>query len=156
MRKPRVSTLIIIGQSILLLICLGALAVAMWHNYFLKYYAKRYAAEAGYAEALRHYTRGELWIYETKPYKQDYDGTGPVRNDGDIEPAGKLDGRLSVYYYLVFEDFPGPHREIQQAFVDGYNWQMRLYTEHPDWFDQCGLRIPMRDLKGKKQPSAIK
>jgi hypothetical protein len=153
MKKNRIPFLIITCESVFLLICLGALTVAMWRNHFLKYYAKEFAADAGYAEAQRHYARKELWLYEATVYEQNYDGSGPMRNDGDIVPAGKTETGLQVYYYLIFKDFPGPHREIQQAFVDGYNRQMRFYAEHPEWYDQCGFRIPTRELKTTNSPA---
>lgn len=147
MKTPRISTLIIIGQSILLLICLGYLAVILVRNYCLKIEAKRYAASVGISDATRSFARGHIWLYEIKQYKFEADDSGKVPTDGDIEPSNKKDGEFQIYYFLVDESFPYGHLETQQAYVDAYNERMRLFFNHPEWFDKNGWRIPLHELK---------
>ena len=146
---PRASTLVIVGQSVLLLVCCVYLAKLLIRNYCLAYEAKSYANSAGCAEARRNFLRGHSWLYEIKPFKFDADDSGPVPTDGDIKPADKMDGRFKVYYYLVNQSFPSGYWEVQQSYVDGYNRQMRLFFDHPEWFDQHGLRIPLHELKSQ-------
>ena len=147
MRRPRISTLIITVQFLLLLVCLGFFGLTLWHNYFLKYRAKNFAAEAGFAEATHNFVRGNFWLYEIKLYKFDANGSGTVPTDSTTEPAGKMDGQFQVYYLLVDEQFPKVHQEIQRAFVNAYNQHMHHYFEHPEWFDKNGQRIPMHELQ---------
>jgi hypothetical protein len=147
MKRPRISTLIIIVQFILLLVCLIFLGRELIHNWFLKSRAKELAAEAGFAEATHNFLRGNFYHYEAKLFKFDADDSGTVPTDGTTEPAGKKDGQFQVRYLLVDQSFPKVHREIQQAFVDAYNKHMNQYFEHPEWFDKNGLRIPMHELQ---------
>lgn len=146
MRMPRVSTLIIIGQFILLLACLVFLALALWHNYFLKVRAREFAAEAGFDMATRNFSRGNFCLYEIKLYKFDADDSGIVPTDGTTEASGRRDAQFQIYYFLVDQNWPKVHQEIQQAYVDAYNQHMRQFFEHPEWFDKNGQRIPMHGL----------
>jgi hypothetical protein len=154
MKMPRISTLIIISQFILLLVCLGFLGLTLWHNYFLKWRAKEFAAETGFAEATYNFLRGNFLLYELKLYKFGANDSGTVPTDGTIEPADKMDGQFQVYYFLVDQNFPKIHQEIQQSFVDAYNQHMRQYFEHPEWFDKNGQRIPLRELQKQTTNSA--
>jgi hypothetical protein len=147
MRTPRVSILIIIGQFILLLACLGFLALALWHNYFLKVRAKEFAAEAGFAMATSNFSHGNFYLYEVKLYKFNADDSGIVPTDGTTEASGRRNGQFQIYYFLVDQDWPKMHQEIQQAYVDAYNQRMRQFFEHPEWFDKNGQRIPMHELQ---------
>ena len=145
MKKPRVSTVVIVGQFLLLLTALGFLGYFILANWVSENEARDFAYQAGSAEAMRHYLRGQYSIYEMKLYQYSQD-TGPIPNDGTTEPADKTDGRFPVYYYLVAGDAPRVYRGIHQQFIDGYNSQMRAYFQHPEMFDNNGLRIPMREL----------
>jgi len=148
MKTPRISTLIIAGQFILLLISLGFLGYALVNNYCLKSEAKRYAATAGLEQAIRNFSRDDYYLYEIKLLK--FSDEGPVPTDGDIEPTGKTDGQFRVYYFLVDQEgWEKGHQEIQQAYIDGYNQRMHLFFEHPEWFDKNGQRIPMHELHSK-------
>jgi hypothetical protein len=142
MKVPRISALIIIGQFILLVICLGFLGLTLWHNYFLKMTAKDFAAQAGFAEATYEFARGDFCIYEVKLYKFDADDTGTVPTDGTTETSGKTDGQFQIYYFLVDQNWPKVHQEIQQAYVDAHNQHMRQFFEHPERFNKYGLPIP--------------
>jgi hypothetical protein len=143
MKIPRVGTLIIIVQSILLLIGLGFLGVVLFWNWGLKMEAKKYATTAGIVDATDCFQHGHIWRYEIEQFTADSDGSGPVPFDGDIEPAGKTDGQFQVYHYLVGRDFERGHLEISQTYVDAFNERMRLYISHPEWFDKDGNRIPL-------------
>jgi hypothetical protein len=148
MKKPRISFLIILGQFILLLICFGLFGFALANNWCLKEEAKKYAAEAGFAEATHNFLRGDYSLYELKLFKFGADDSGTVPTDGTTEFSGKIDGRFQVLYFLVSQNgFEYGHQEIQQSFVDAYNQHMRHYFEHPEWFDQNGQRIPMHELQ---------
>jgi hypothetical protein len=149
MNAQRSPSLIITIQSALLLACLISIGVLLWHNYVLKLEAENYASAAGSEEARRSFLRGDLWLYEAKPYKFSADDSGPVPTDGDIEPAGKMDGQFQVYYMLVNEDLPKVYREIQQSYIDAYNQHMHLCLAHPEWFKKDRLRIPSGQLKGQ-------
>jgi ABC-type nitrate/sulfonate/bicarbonate transport system substrate-binding protein len=92
--------------------------------------AKQYAVESGFSQATHNFVQGHIYLYETKLYKFGADDSGTVLTDGMLEPTGKTDGQFQVYYLFVNEDFPKVHREIQQAFVDAYNQQMRRHFEH--------------------------
>jgi hypothetical protein len=146
MKMPHIRTLIIIGQSILLLVCLGYLTVVLVRNYCLKSEATRYAFTAGFEQARHSYVRGHFWLYEIKQYK-DPEGTGSVPTDGEIEFAHKTEGQFLIYYYLVSQDFEQGHLEIQKAYVDAYNEHMRQFVDHPEWFDKDGYPIGMHELK---------
>ncbi len=152
----RISTIIILGQSVLLLVCLGFLAHLLMDNYVLKSEAKSYATTAGFARATHNFLRGNYCLYEVKLFKFGFNDndSGIVPTDGETKPAGKTDGGFQVYYFLVDQGFPKVHQEIQQAFVDGYNEQMRRYFEHPEWFDKNGQRIPMNGLQKQTTNSA--
>ena len=154
MKAQRSPALIITIQSGLLLACLISIGVLLWHNYVLKLEAENYASEAGSEEARRSFLRGDLWLYEAKPYKFSTDDSGPVPTDGDIEPAGKMDGPFQVYYMLVNEDLPKVYREIQQAYIDAYNQHMHLCQAHPEWFKKDRLRIPVGQMKGQTNAAA--
>jgi hypothetical protein len=154
MRKLRISTLFIIGQFILLLVCVVFLGITLWHKYFLKIRAKEFAAEAGFADATHNFSRGKFYLYEVKLYKFDADDSGTVPTDGIIEPAGKTDGQFQIYYFLVNQNWPKVHQEIQQAFVDAYNQHMHQLFLHPEWFDKNGQRIPMHELQKQLTNSA--
>lgn len=145
MKKPRVSTIIIIGQFVLLLVSLGFLGFFIFENWISEHEAKDFAYQAGCAEAMSNYLRRQYSIYEMNLYEYGND-TGPIPYDGMTKPAGKMDGRFPVLYFLVDKDTPKIYREIQQQFVDGYNVQMRAYFAHPELYDNYGLRIPMREL----------
>ena len=147
MKTPRISRIIIVGQLILLLICLGYLSLILVRNYCLKLEAKRFAATAGFEEATRNYSQDHIWLYEIKQFRFGADDSGTVPTDGTSEPAGKSDGKFEIYYYLVSEEFEKGHLEIQQAYVDAYNQRMHQYFDHPDWFDKNGHRIPSNELK---------
>jgi hypothetical protein len=150
---PRIAHLIILGQFVLLLICLGFLGYVLITNYCLKEEAKRYAATAGLEQATRNFSHGDYCLYEIRLYKISDEGT--VSTDGDIEPAGKMNGKFKVYYFLVGQDgWERGHQEIQQSYVDGHNQRMRLFFEHPEWFDKNGQRIPMRELQKQTTNSA--
>jgi hypothetical protein len=146
MKAPRISTLIITGQLILLLICLGYLTVILIRNYCLKMEAKQYATTAGFEQATRNFARGHAWLYEIKLFKFDADDSGVVPTDGDIKPADKREGRFEIYYYLVDQNFPYGHTEIQQAYINGYNDHMRQFFDHPEWFDKDGHRVSVNKL----------
>jgi hypothetical protein len=148
MKKSNAAIIIIVGQSLLFMFCIGLLGRALWQNHFLKDYATEYVKEAGFADARENFVRGHLWIYEVKLYTDNVEGSGPSRTDGTIEPTGRMEGKCEVWSFLVCEEFPGPHREIQQAFVDAYNQHMRDYIEHPEMFDQNGYRVPARKSIG--------
>jgi hypothetical protein len=153
MKMPRISNLIILGQFVLLLISLGFLGYALVNNYCLKSEAKRYATTAGLEQAMRNFSRGDYYLYETKLYK--FSDEGRVPTDGDIEPTGKTDGQFRIYYFLVGQEgWEKGHQEIQQAYVDAYNERMRLFFEHPEWFDKSGQRIPMHELQKQTTDSA--
>ena len=146
MKIARLTTITIVGQFVLLLICLGVLAYALFDIYCLKLEAKRYAITVGLEQARRNFSRGEFWLYETKLFKFSDEGTVPT--DGDIKPAGKTDGPFQIYYFLVSQDgFERGHIEIQQAYVDAYNERMHLLFSHPEWFDKNGQRIPQHELQ---------
>lgn len=147
MKLPRIRTLIIACQFILLLVCLGYLAVVLFRNYCLKFEAKRYATIAGFEEARHNFVRGNIWLYEIKQYKTDTEGSGPVPTDGDVEPANKTEGQFKIYYFLISQDSEYGHLEIQQAYVDAYNQHMRQFFDHSEWFDKDGYRIPLHELK---------
>jgi hypothetical protein len=140
MKITRISNLIILGQFVLLLIGLGFLGYALVNDYCLKSEAKRYATTAGLEQAIRNFSRGDYYLYETKFFK--FSDEGPVPTDGDIEPTGKTDGQFRIYYFLVGQEgWEKGHQEIQQAYIDGYNQRMHLFFEHPEWFDKNGFRI---------------
>ena len=147
MRRPRVSTSIIIGQFILLLVCLGFLALTLWHNYFLKVRAEDFAAQAGSAMAINNFSRGNICLYEIKLFKFDANDSGTVPTDSTTEASGRMDGQFQIYSFLVDQNWPKVHQEIQQAFVDAYNQRMHHFFEHPEWFDKNGQRIPMHELQ---------
>ncbi len=148
MKLPRVSTLIIVGQFILLLICLGLFGYSLMNNWCLKEEAKKYAIEAGFAEATHNYLRGDYCLYELKLFKFDADDSGTVPTDGTTESTGKTNGIFHIRNFLVSQKgFEYGHQEIQQAFVDAYNEHMHHYFDHPEWFDKNGQRIPLHDLK---------
>ena len=154
MKRPRVSTLIIIVQFILLLVCLIFLGRELIDNWVLKLRARELATEAGFAVATRNFLRGNFCLYEFRLFKFDADDSGTVPTDGTTEPSGKMDGQFQVRYLLVDQSFPKVHREIQQAFIDGYNGHMHQYFEHPEWFDKNGQRIPMHELQQQTTNSA--
>ena len=156
MKMPRVSTLIITGQFILLLISFGFLGLVLWHNYFLKLTAKDFATQAGFSEATYEFARGDFCLYEIKLYKFDADDSGSVPTDGTTEPAGKVDGRFQIYYFLVDQNWPKVHQEIQQAFVDAHNQHMHQFFEHPERFDKNGLPIPRHELQKQATNSTSK
>jgi hypothetical protein len=147
LKVPRVRTLIIVVQSILLLVGLGFLAIVLFCNWGLKMEAKRYAITAGLEDAQRCFQKGNIWLYQIKQFKVDSDGSGPVPTDGDIEPSGKMEGRVKVYYFLVDQGFEYGHLEIQQAYVSSFNEHMRQFVDHPEQFDTNGYRIPPNELK---------
>ena len=147
MKRPRISTLIIVGQSILLIICLGYLAVVLVRNYCLKLEAEKFAITSGIEEAGHNFSRGYFWLYEVKQYKFGPDDSGAVPTDGTSEPSGKADGKFEIRYYLVSKEFEWGHLEIQQTYVDAYNKRMHLLVSHPEWFDKDGHRIPSDQLK---------
>jgi hypothetical protein len=149
MKKPRISILIITSQFVLLLFCLGYLAVVLVRNYCLKMEAKRYASSAGIANAKSNFSHGRFWLYQIKQLKFDGNGSGTWPTDGSIDPAGKTDGQFQVYYFVVDTGFPAGHLEVQQAYVDSYNDRMRMFFNHSNWFDKYGERIPSSDLKGQ-------
>jgi hypothetical protein len=155
MKIPRAGTLIIAGQSVLLLACLGYLVLVLVQNYCLKTEAKRYAATVGFEQATRNFTRGHIWLLEVKQFKFRAEDSGTVPSDGGIEPAGKMDGQFEMYYYLVDEGFPKGHLEIQQAYVDAYNQHMRQFFDHPEWFDKNGQRISKHELKQQTNTSSV-
>jgi|SRR5215469_13587001 len=140
MRAPRTSTLVIIFQFILLLVCLWFLGFFVVMNYEVKMTAKEYASQAGRSNALRNFLRQRPSLYETKLYEWGED-SGPIPTDGTTEPANKREWGLPVLYYMVSKDSPKAYREIRQAYVDSYNEQMREYFEHPEEFDVNGLRL---------------
>jgi hypothetical protein len=140
MKAPRISRLIIVFQSILLLICLGFLGFFIVLSYGLKLEAEDYASQAGFDHALRNYLKQRPSIYETKLFEYGED-SGPIPTDGTIEPAHKREYGLPVFYYMVSKDLPKAYKEIQQAYVDSYDKQMREYFEHPEEFDNSGLRL---------------
>jgi hypothetical protein len=157
MKMPRVSNLIIIGQFVLLLICLGCFGYALANNYCLKLEAKKYAEEAGFAEATHNFLRGDFCLYELKLYKFDFgpNESGTVPTDGTTESTDKMDGKFHVLYFLVSQHgFEYGHQEIQRAFVDGYNQHMRQYFEHPEWFNENGQRIPLHESKQQANTSS--
>jgi hypothetical protein len=100
MKTPRVSTLAILGQFVLLLVCLGFLVLTLWHNYFLKSEAKEFAAEAGFAEATHNFLRGNYPLYELKLYKFDANDSGTVPTDGTTEPADKMEVNFKSIIFL--------------------------------------------------------
>lgn len=140
MKAPRISRLIIVFQFILLLVCLGFLGFFIVLSYELKLEGEHYASQAGFDRALRNYLRQRPSIYETKLFEYGED-SGPIPTDGTIEPANKREYGLPVFYYMVSKDSPKAYKEIQQAYVDSYNKQMREYFEHPEEFDNNGLRL---------------
>ena len=146
MKAPRVSTLIIAIQSIMILICLGFLTLVLVGNYCLKIEAKRYASALGFQQATRNFAEGRIWLFEIKKFNSDANESGINRTDGDIESTGKKEGRFEIYSYVVDESFPYGHMEIQQAFVAGYHTQMRQFFDHPNWFDKSGHRIPLNKV----------
>src|SRR5580693_988660 len=103
MKRPRISTLIIISQFILLLVCFGFLGFFILQDYVSENEAKDFAYQAGYAEAMRNYLRGEYSIYEMQLYEYGVD-TGPIPYDGMTKPSGKMDGQFQVRYFLVCKD----------------------------------------------------
>jgi len=148
MARPRISFLVILTQSLLLLLCLGGLAYTVMHKWALKTEAKRYAVIAGIDHATHNYLRGNYCFYEVQLFDFGPDDVGTVPQDGSLKPSGKRDGELPIYYFLVGrKGWPKWHQEIQQAYVDAYNDRMRLMFGHPNWFDQNGDRIPQADLR---------
>src|SRR6185437_14824090 len=147
MAKFRTSTIIIVSQFVLLLICLVFLGLVLVRNYCLKSEAKQFAATAGFEEATRNFSNGRIWLYEIKQFSFGGDDSGIVPTDGTSESAGKTDGKFKIYYYLVSNDFEKGHLEIQQAYVNAYNQHMHQFFDHPDWFDKNGHRIPLSQLK---------
>src|SRR5215469_13163089 len=114
MKAPRISTLVIILQFILLLVCLGFLGFFIVLNYGLKWEAEEYASQAGYSNALRNFLRQRPSIYETKLYEYGED-SGPIPTEGTTEPANKREYGLPVFYYMVPKDSPKAYREVEQA-----------------------------------------
>lgn len=144
-KKPRFSTMIIVCQSVLLVAALIALGFFMYQNFISSIEAKKYAYESGCAEATRNYARGNYSIYEMKLYKV-ADDSGPIPDDGSTKPSGKMEGRIPIRYFLVDADTPKLYRDIEQQFIDGYNFQMHAYFESPELYDKNGFRIPMHEL----------
>ncbi len=140
MKAPRISRVIIVFQSILLLICLGFLGYFILLSFVVKWEAQDYAFQAGYDEALRNYLRQRPSIYEIKLFTYG-DDSGPIPTDGTVVPANKREHGLPVLYYMVGKKWSRTRLEIKQKFVDSYNEQMREYFEHPETYDQYGLRI---------------
>jgi hypothetical protein len=140
MKRPRISTLIIIVQFVLLLVSLGFLGFFILQGWVSQMVAKDYAYQAGYGEAMRNFLRHDYSVYEMKFYTYG-DDTGPIPNDGMTEPAGKMDEKLPVYYFLVNKSPWKFYAEIEQQYIDGYNRRMRAYFDHPELFDQYGLPV---------------
>jgi hypothetical protein len=147
MKMPRVSTLVIVSQSVLLLACFVFVGFLLFQSYVLKLEAKRYASIVGTGEANRNFSRGRIWFYEVKQFRFNADGSGTVPDDGSLEPSGRSEGKIEIYYYLVHGDLENGHLEIQQAYVDAYNERMHQFVDHPEWFDKEGHRIPASELK---------
>jgi hypothetical protein len=144
MKRPRTSTVVILIQSILVLACLVFIGLLLADNYFLKQEAKNLAATAGIGDAVRNYANGRFWLYETKLFSFG-EKDGRVPDDGSSEPSGKSEGKFEIRYYMISKEFEWGHIEIQQAFVDAYNERMHLFIEHPEWFDENGQRLPLRN-----------
>ncbi len=144
MKKPRITTVIIGIQSVLVLACFVFIGVLLAHNYFLKQEAKNLAATAGVRDAVRNYANGRFWLYEIKFFRFGEED-GRVPDDGTSEPSGKSEGKFEIRYYMVSKGFEWGHIEIQQAFVDAYNERMHLFIEHPEWFDKSGQRLPLHN-----------
>ena len=150
MTKLRVSTVIILGQLILLIICLVFLGRALWHNFFLKLRAKEFAAQAGAMAAAGDFARGRVELYEIKLYKFDLEkDSGPVPTDSMNRLTGRSDGPFQIRAFLVDQQYPKVHQDIQEAFVDAYNQRMRQFYYHPKWFDTNGLRVPNPNNRGR-------
>jgi len=154
-KRPRISILIILCQFLLLLVCLGFLGLTSWHNYFLKLRAEEFASETGYADATCDFSRTNFRLLEVKLFKFDADDSGTVPTDGTAEPSGKMDGQFQIDYFLVDQQWPRVHQEIQQKYVDAYNQHMHQFIEHPEWFDKNKQRIPMHELPKQKQTTKI-
>jgi hypothetical protein len=149
MKIPRISTLLIIGQFLLILICLGLFGYALANNWCLKMEAEKYARDAGFAEATHNYLRGDYCLYELKLFKFGVD-SGAIPTDGTTESTDKMNGAFHVRNFMADQNgFEFGHQEIQQTFVDAYNEHMHHYFDHPEWFDKNGQRIPARELKQK-------
>ncbi|PYI86077.1 MAG: hypothetical protein DME26_09670 [Verrucomicrobia bacterium] len=111
---------------ILLIICLVFLARALWHNFFLKLSAKEFAAQAGAMAAAGDFARGRVELYEIKLYKFDLEkDSGPVPTDGMTRLTGRSDGPFQIRAFLVDQQYPKVHEDIQKAFVDADNQRMR-------------------------------
>jgi hypothetical protein len=71
------------------------------NSWCLKQEAKKYAIEAGFAEATHNYLRGVYCLYELKLFKFDSDDSGTVPTDGTTESTDKTNGIFHIRNFLV-------------------------------------------------------
>lgn len=115
------------------------LARALVDNWQLKQDAKEYAAQAGFDRAIRDSVRGKRQLLEVHLYDTASDDSGKSPDEGFDEPTGRREGVFEIRHFMVGKFYPVVHREVQAAYVEGYNRKMHNLHENPQWFDSNGL-----------------
>ena len=136
----RFPTVIIISLLFLILVCIGFLVRARWHNHLLKEDAENFAVQAGRMQAQRNFSRGRYILYEFRLYKGNYEtDSGRIPLDGDVKPTGRTQGPYEIWYWVIDTGWSRDHQALQQAHVNAYNEQMHQFFEQPHLFDTNGL-----------------
>jgi len=141
--------------SLLIVVLVIVIANFFIREFFWKFEATRFAAQAGATDAKMYYSHGSHRLLEIQAIDESgKSDTGSIPGMYDMEPAGRQSEGCDVYFLYQSHACGAPHRITQQSYLLAFNRMMRVMCANPQWFGPHGERL--RDGDGQTNRPSFK